>query len=141
MVTSDLHRVASEGGGEPPYLWNVLIVKRAKKDAEKTLSEIESEHIKDQIRELARSKDPARPATLSVESIGDFYELREKGGPLGKKNVRVYFSIVGTKSIVILGVYKKEEDGKTPPYMVELMSTRLRKVPAAVAETTAKVRR
>jgi hypothetical protein len=46
-----------------------------------------------QVKELAMEVDPTHPATVTVEAIEDFYELKEKGGILGKKNIRVFFGI------------------------------------------------
>ena len=48
-----------------------------------------------------------------------FWELREKGGILGRTNLRVYFgTIPEDKEAVIAKAYKKEEDGKTPRYVI-----------------------
>lgn len=44
------------------------------------------------------------------------FELRDKGGILGKINVRVFdFVSRSNRAIVILGTFSKQNDGPTPP--------------------------
>jgi hypothetical protein len=117
------------GGPEPGYKWSVLFLTVAEAEARRILKRSDQyDHVIDQIRDLATQEDPSRPSTLRVERVGDFYELKEKGGPLGKTNLRVFFIIEEErKSIVLLGHYKKEEEGKTPSPVVRTMSRRRRK--------------
>lgn len=120
----------NEGGGPPPgYSWSVLYLTIADAEARKILRRDDQyEHVKDQIRDLAAQEDPTHPLTLRVEKIEDFYELKEKGGPLGKTNLRVFFTIDKEKRIIVLlGHYKKEEEGKTPSPVVRTMARRRRK--------------
>jgi hypothetical protein len=64
---------------------------------------------------LAHEIDPSHPQTASVDSVEDFYELRDKGGVLGGMNVRIFFLLDKQKSsIVVLGGIKKQNDGPTP---------------------------
>ena len=65
---------------------------------------------------------------FSVDSfISKFYELRDKGGVLGKINVRVYFAIIGDKKIILtLSAYKKEDEGKTPKHVIVRARNRLK---------------
>jgi len=106
------------GGGPPPgYLWNVVILKVARKESLKFLDEAQYYYVAEQIKELAREGDPSHSETQSVDDLGEFLELRDKGGPLGRINVRVFFFLDKEKSpgsIVILGAIKKENDGPTP---------------------------
>jgi len=50
-------------------------------------------------------------------------ELRVKGGALGKSNIRVFFSVIENR-VVILGVTKKEKEGALN-YVYETMLQRL----------------
>ena len=63
---------------------------------------------------------------LSIEPIGSFWELREKGGVLGRINLRLYFGIFPEDGeLVIAKTYKKEDDGKTPQHIVDQVEHRL----------------
>ncbi len=115
-----------EGGGPPPgYKWSVLFLSVAEKEA-KFLASAEYWHVVDEVKALAEEEDPVRPKTVSVDSVEEVYELRIKGGPLHKKNVRLFF-IVHERAIVIVGCIKKETDGSTPPATKRLMKVRRRK--------------
>ena len=118
------------GGGSPPgYLWNVVILKVARKESLKFLDETQYQHVSEQVKEMAREADPSHSQTQSVDDLGDFMELRDKGGPLGKINVRVFFFLDKEKtpgSIVILGAIKKENDGPTPGAVKVCMRRRKR---------------
>lgn len=105
-----------QGGGPPPgYRWNVQIVDQAYNEARNFLDSEQYEHMADQVRELAQQDDPTHSGTVDVRPIEDFFEIRDKGGVLGKKNVRVFFFVYKLKRrIVVLGAIKKENDGHTP---------------------------
>ena len=108
--------VQTGAGPDPGYQWRVIYLDLARRDALGFLDECQYHHIADQIKQLAREDDPTHPRTLSVDKVEDFYELREKGGPLGKINVRVFFIVQPhpTRQIVIIGAIKKENEGATP---------------------------
>jgi hypothetical protein len=122
-------------GPEPGYEWNVWILDLAYKEAMKFLDEDQYAHLSQQMRELARDQDPTHSAILSVDAVRDFFELREKGGPLGKINVRVFFFPdtreqkpgPANHAIVVLGAIKKENEGRTPPGDIIRIQRRLRK--------------
>lgn len=118
-----------KGGGVPPgYQWNVNVLDQAHSDAMSFLNDEQYSHMADQVRELARDTDPTHSAVIDVKSIDDFYEIRDKGGVLGKINVRVFFFVrKESKEIVILGAVKKEKEGQTPMGTKILMGTRKRK--------------
>ena len=59
---------------------------------------------------LAVKRVAPRPQALFAK-IEDYWELKDKGGPLGKINLRVFFDI-HEKNIIILGVHKKEDEGQ-----------------------------
>lgn len=122
------------GVGIPPYQWSVWILDLAYDEAMKFLDESQYAYLSEQMRELAREKDPTHSQLLSVDAIEDFHELREKGGVLGKTNVRVFFAMdkrktagVDHHAIVVLGAVKKETEGKTPEGDRIRIKRRLRK--------------
>lgn len=114
-------------GPRPGYRWSVDYLSIAADEAEKFLTEVEYGHVVDHIRALAGEENPTRPKTVSVDLIGDVHELRIKGGPLQKKNVRVFFFVAPERRIVVLGCKKKESEGSLPPAVTKLMSIRRRK--------------
>jgi hypothetical protein len=102
-------------GPAPGYRWNVAILDIAFNEVMGFLREPEYQHIAMPIQELAREDDPSHSRTASVDQVQDFFELREKGGILGKKNVRIFFGLDKSKqAIVILGGLKKESTGQIP---------------------------
>ncbi len=83
-----------------------------------------------QFQELARQADVTHSTILSVRKMtgNDYYELREKGGVLGRINVRVFFGVdPDSRSLVILGAIKKENEGPTPQGDIITMRRRWRK--------------
>lgn len=108
------------GGGPPPgYLWNVEILDQAFDEAMSVVDYDEDEyaHLAMQVRELATQAEPSISDTVDVRPIEDYFEIRDKGGVLGKKNVRVFFFVNKTlkdRAIVVLGTIKKENNGQTP---------------------------
>jgi hypothetical protein len=104
------------GGGPPPgYEWNVAILSQVRDEARAFLNEDQYSHVARQVRELAGQEDPSRSATIDIRPVGDMYELRDKGGILGKINVRVFYYVSATpRTIVILGAIHKQNDGPTP---------------------------
>ncbi len=118
-----------KGGGEPPgYMWNCLFLNVARREAMEHLDEAQYHHVADQFKEMAMQVDPIRAPGVDVQRIEDFFELRDKGGPLRKLNIRVYFAVYGGKrsDIVVLGTTKKEADGKTPYHDIVRMRRRKR---------------
>lgn len=90
------------------------------------LNEKQYDYLVDQFREMSKCVDPVRCPTVDVEQVGEFWELRDKGGILGKLNVRVYFAVVAKKKfIVVLSVYKKEDEGAIPRWLVKRLANRL----------------
>ena len=119
------------GEGPPPgYLWTVVIVDHAHEEMVKEFTELECEHLRDQVRTLAAEKNLRVSVILDVDAIEDFFELRDKGGVLGKKNVRVYFDVWDDQRLIlILGVVKKESEGASNPIKIR-MRRRLRMLKA-----------
>jgi hypothetical protein len=107
--------------------WKLGYLSIAEQEARNFLTEDQYSHVVQLFDELAYEPDPLKSATQDVRKINEFYELRDKGGILGKINIRVYFTIIDNmKLILALSVYKKEDDGATPPYIVIRVRNRLR---------------
>jgi hypothetical protein len=116
------------GDGVPPYVWHVWLLELAYREAVKFLDDDQYHHMAEQVQELARERDPTHPQAQEVVPIEGFWELRDKGGPLGRLNVRVFFWIDRERSaIVVLGAICKKADGKTPTGDRRRMSRRIRK--------------
>ena len=116
------------GGRRPGYEWAVEYLTVAEDEARRFLNDAQYTHIVHQLQSLARERDPTHPVTVVVAKVEDFHELKDKGGPLGKINVRVFFFVRReTRVIVVLGVIKKEAEGQTPNATKRLMKRRKRK--------------
>ena len=114
---------ASESGQQK---WVVVALDVAKAEGRKILSRAQYEHIKEVLKRLVDFGDKDELSDLSIEPIGSFWELREKGGILGRINLRVYFGTLPEDwELVVAKTYKKEDDGKTPPHIVDLVEHRL----------------
>lgn len=107
-----------EGAGPPPgYQWSVWILSLALDEAMSFLTPVQYEHLAMQFKELALQDDPTHSASISIRSMSpeSYYELRDKGGVLGKINVRVFFGLdKDSRAIVVLGSINKKNDGSTP---------------------------
>lgn len=105
------------GGGPPPgYRWNAEVIDRAYDEAMAFLDAEQYDHMAGQVRDLALQDDPTHSDTIDVKPIEAFHEIRDKGGVLRKMNVRVFFFVrKETRTIVVLGAIKKENNGPTPP--------------------------
>lgn len=120
--------VRATEGPPPGYKWNAWIIDFSYDEVRGFLTEAQYQHMAMQVKEIAREDDPTHPATVSVDAIEDFYEIRDKGGILGKKNVRIFFGIdKESRAIVILGGIKKENNGPTPEGDKVTMKRRWRK--------------
>jgi DNA-binding Xre family transcriptional regulator len=124
----DLKVGVHRGDGDPEFKWNVVIVDLAFQDAKEFLDDTQYEHVAEQVRELARETDPTHAVTQRVSAVEDLFELKDKGGPLGKINVRVFFVMDKPRfAIVVLGAIFKQNDGKTPFGDKKRMKRRKRK--------------
>ena len=110
-------------------MWGLNV---ADDEAEDFLRREQYEHLKLQILELARRRDPTHREVVSVKKMAseDFHELRDKGGVLGGMNVRIFFGVdKGSRAIVVLGCIKKQNDGPTPDGALLRMRRRWRASP------------
>jgi hypothetical protein len=120
-----------EGEGAPPgYQWSVWILDLGFREAVEFLNPAQYSHLTMQFKDLALHDDPTHSQTLSIRDMSpeDFYELRDKGGVLGKLNVRVFFGVdKASRAIVVLGGIPKQNDGPTPKGDIIRMRRRWRK--------------
>jgi hypothetical protein len=117
-----------QGGGPPPgYRWNVDIFDSAVDEARAFLNEDQYDYLARQVKQIARQDDPTHSETVDVRPISEFFEIRSKGGILGKINARVFFFVHRpTRTIVVLGAINKKNDGHTPIGDRHRMERRLR---------------
>jgi hypothetical protein len=117
----------SPSEGEPAA-WRLAFFEQAVAEAKSFLTEPQYAHAVEQFELLAQEEDPTHPVLADVKAINDFHELRDKGGVLGKINLRVYFWVCDAplRIIVVLGAWKKEAEGKTPPRILARMKSRRR---------------
>ena len=134
-MSDSIRAVLRQGSGDPPAQWSVYVLEAANTSAEKLLNPEQREHVIEQVRDLARHADPGRSNVLDIDRVEDFYELRDKGGLLGKINLRVfYFFRKDKRTLVILGVERKEAEGQTPAWMKIKMRARKRAVEKSLDE-------
>lgn len=117
------------GGGPPPgYHWSVHYLSAARNEAHGFLTDVQYAHVIDLFKALASEPDPTHPVTVTVETIENYYELKDKGGVLGKINLRVYFTVFEKeRAIVVLAAIKKEADGQAPRWVKTRVRVRLRR--------------
>jgi hypothetical protein len=109
-----------------PSKWTVVVLEVARKEGHKILSDLQYDHVVEILKRLADFGNAEETADLDIEPISSFYELKEKGGPLGRINLRVYFgAIPERREIVIAKAYKKEEMGALPPHVIISVEDRL----------------
>lgn len=115
---------AAEG---PRGVWNSYYLDVAAAEGHKILTDEQYEHVVQQVRELAAETDPTHSQLSDVRSLGEFHELRDKGGLLGRINIRVFFWLDRKhRALVVLGVFKKENEDQTPRNIVLRIQNRLR---------------
>jgi hypothetical protein len=84
-------------------------------------------HIKDHLKQLTGFGARRFATQLRIAPFEEFWELKEKGGVLGKKNIRVYFFYDSTANdIILLMTDKKEDDGQASPSIKYTLRNRLR---------------
>ncbi|MEW4455565.1 hypothetical protein AB1L30_23045 [Bremerella sp. JC817] len=112
-------------GGRTHRSHDIVVLAKAAKEGHDILSEGQYLHVKDLIKLLVDFGSQNYQANLRVEQFGEFWELKEKGGMLGKINLRVYFRFNEVSNeIVVLHTYKKEDDGAAPPFIMKLLRNR-----------------
>jgi hypothetical protein len=107
--------------------WKVLALKKAREDAKDFLNDTQYAHVVELVRRLKDWQDRKQLTDLRIQKIrNDLWELKDKGGVLGKINVRVFFAPLSErKEIIVLGAFKKEMEDQTPGHMIVKMERRL----------------
>ena len=109
--------------------WRLRYLDAAVKEGRKILDDIQYAYAVEAFDEIAFARNPKSPETHDVRPIFEFFELRDKGGHLGNINLRCYFSVQEEeRQIVVLSVYKKEDEGQAPNRIVRRARNRLRHV-------------
>ena len=105
----------------------VVVLESAKRDGKKFLNDGQYFHMVGVIQRLVDFNNSDEISDLRIEPIENFFELKEKGGLLGKINVRIYFAHLQDEGrIVVLKAYKKDEDGQVSRHVVITVQARLR---------------
>ena len=93
------------------------------------MDEDQYSYLSRQVRELARHDDPTHSETIDIRPVHEMFEIRDKGGILGKLNVCVFYLVSrSNRTIVILGAFPKQNDGPTPPGDLWRMERRMRRL-------------
>jgi hypothetical protein len=58
--------------------------------------------LKDLVKQLVGFGSQKYDSNLTIDPFGDFWELKAKGGVLGRKNMRVYFKFDKTENAVVV---------------------------------------
>ncbi|MCC7291232.1 MAG: hypothetical protein IT449_04115 [Phycisphaerales bacterium] len=128
-----LRSLGQAGGSQ--RVWSLAYLDVTATEGRKLLTEDQYAHLVQQFEALSCEEDPRRSRTQDIRQIEDFWELREKGGLLGRMNVRVYFTVLESERLIlVLKVYKKEEEGQTPGYVKIAVRNRLRTALRLLAE-------
>jgi len=123
----DVRTRAATSSGEQTPLWNLGYLDAAEKDARKFLNDDQYAYVVELFDQLACEQNPRLSHTQDVRPIDQFFELRDKGGILGKINLRVYFAVFDDERLLIaLGCRKKEEEDQVPAFVVAKMRNRFR---------------
>lgn len=127
-MAKDIKIGVRAGDGEPEYQWNVFLLDLAFRESMGFMDESQYCHASEQVRELARENDPSHPQTQDVDAVEDFFELRDKGGPLCRINLRVFFILDKLRrAIVVLGAIDKKNQGRTTDGDKKRIKRRMRK--------------
>ena len=129
MVKSKVVIGVKQGGGAPPgYEWNAWYIESVHKETLVKFGELGRDAMVENVKLLAKTKEPQRSELVDVRDIQDFFEIRDKGSVYGKVNARLFFGLDKTRRvIVILGAAKKQNNGPTPIGDRKRMERRWRK--------------
>ena len=109
----ELNFRSGEGGSAAK--WAPAYLEESAVEARKFLNELQYQHAVQQVLSLCEEDDPTHPVLTDVGAVDEFYELRDKGGVLGKINLRVFFWVSKeSRTIAVLGACKKEAENQTP---------------------------
>jgi hypothetical protein len=113
----------------PRQSWQTVIVPEVvRREAREFLSIGQYVHVTDFVKQLVGFGTQRYDKTMKIAPIEGFWELKEKGGLLGRINVRVYFAFLkDVNQIAILHAYKTEDDSQVHPSVLSLVRHRLRR--------------
>lgn len=113
--------------------WRLGYLDAAESEGRSILNDDQYSHIVQLFDQLASERNPRLSQTQKIKPIDDFHELCEKGGLLGKINLRVFFAVIDEHQLIlVLGAYKKEDENATPPRIKTKMRNRLREAMKAL---------
>lgn len=119
MTKKDRSEKAADANSTATELQKIVVLGVAAKEGWELLTPGQYQHVKDLEKQLVGFGKREFDSNLSIKQFGDFWELREKGGVLGRINLRVYFKFhEEANAIVILHTYKKEDDGAAPKHVM-----------------------
>ena len=114
----------SENGPRAPWQ-TVVVLPIVAKEGWDELTPGQYQHVKDLLKQLVGFGRREYESNLTIAPFGEFWELKEKGGVLGRKNIRVYFRFDSeANEVVVLHTYKKEDDGQAPPHIMIRLKNR-----------------
>jgi hypothetical protein len=112
--------------GDQAQPLRVVALWRAKVEARDILDDFQYWWTVGLVKRLCDFGDREATSDLDIRQFGLFWELRLKGGPLKKINLRIYFAHVADhRVIVLLKAYKKEEDSQVSPHVMITLENRL----------------
>lgn len=124
---------------QPPGHYKVGYIPKAQKEGQKLLNEVQYAYAVRQAQRLRFWDDSEEMGLLRIEAVDEFHELKMKGNVLGKTNLRVFFAVFDDeKLVVVLGVYKKEEEDELPRHVIIGMRNRRRVVMAELRKPVKK---
>ena len=102
-------------GATPPDAgtWTAQYLTVAAAEGHSFLNDAQYAHAVELVRQLAEEVNPRLSEALDVRPIDEFYELRDKGGVLGRINLRIYFAVFDDlRRIVVLGSIRRSRRHK-----------------------------
>lgn len=119
-----------KGAGPPPgYEWSVIVLDLAHRESLSILNTAQHRHLALQVKELARQEEVSLSDTVDVRRIDDaLFEIRDYGGILGGLNIRLFYGVEHEhRNLIVLGVFKKQNNGPTPTGDLSRMRVRWRR--------------
>ena len=90
------------GGSAPGYQWDVDILDLAYHEACDFLDGDQYRHVAEQFQVLAMQGDPTHSQEISLDAVEGFFELRDWGGILYPRNVRVFFGVDDARRAIVV---------------------------------------
>lgn len=111
---------------DDPEPRTVVALREPKDEAKALLNDVQYWEAVCIVKRLSDFGDRQATSDLSIKPFGDFWELRLKGGFVKNLNLRIYFAFIADRNeVVVLKTYKKEEDRRTCPAIMDTLEDRL----------------